>query len=107
MRSIASISVVVILAVYGAYLGSTNLEQVTLHLGFTNFGPALWQALLGSLMAGVAGIVLAFGWPVIRMRLTLRRQARQIRELEQEIHGLRTLPLIEDEAAETATAREG
>ena len=95
--------------VYRKYLGHAAIEELARDKARSESDdpPALWQALLGSLMAGVAGIVLAFGWPVIRMRLTLRRQARQIRELEQEIHGLRTLPLIEDEAAETATAREG
>lgn len=108
MRSIASISIVVILGAYGAYLVSANLEpEVTLQLGFTSLGLALWQALIGSFVAGVVGVVLAFGWPVIRIRLRVRRQVRQVRELEQEIHGLRTLPLIDDETAETRTATEG
>ena len=108
MRLIAAIGIVVVLAAYGAYLGSANLDpEVTLELGFTSLELALWQALLGSFTVGVGGVLLGFGWPVIRMRLRVRRQARQIRELEQEIHGLRTLPLIEEENAEPATAREG
>lgn len=108
MRSIVSIAIVAVFAGYGVYLGSVNLEpKVALHLGFASLDLRLWQAVLGALGLGAGAIVLTFAWPVVRMRLQLRRQTRRIRELEQEIHGLRTLPLAEDEADEMAVAQEG
>ena len=48
----------------------------------------------------------ALAWPLFRLRMRVRRQERGIDELEQEIHGLRTLP-ISDEAAPEQKLQEG
>ena len=70
---------------------------------FTNV--PVWQPLLISLLAGAGATALACAWPLARYRLRLRRARQRTAELEQEVHGLRTLPLDEDEAEDAAQAR--
>jgi hypothetical protein len=42
--------------------------------------------------------VLLLVWPITRAKMQTRRQAKRIAELEQEVHGLRTLPIARDAA---------
>jgi uncharacterized membrane protein YciS (DUF1049 family) len=107
VRTIVALIAVVALAAYGAYLVSANQDPVPVDLLFAAPDLTLWESLLGAFLVGVAGVMIGFAWPVIRMRLVVRTQARRIRQLEQELHGLRTLPLTEEEPAASATAREG
>ncbi len=61
----------------------------------------VWLALI---CAFSAGLVIAFGLcatPLFRYRIRARRQRKRISSLEQEIHGLRTLPLIEEDESNT------
>jgi len=88
--------VVVIGYVVALVLG--NRGEATVDLVFSE--PVLLP-LWGVIAAGIGlGAILAtalLSWPMIRSRLQLRRQSQRIARLEQEIHGLRTLPLTEDE----------
>jgi uncharacterized integral membrane protein len=60
----------------------------------------LWMALFSSAIIGAGVTLLLLAWPLFRLRLRVRRQERSIGELEQEIHGLRTLPLSGEAPAE-------
>ena len=107
MRTIAALLAVVALVGYCVWLVSNNIDPVAIQLGFASYEElALWQPLLGAFGLGVGGVLVGFAWPVLRMRLRVRTQGRRIRELEQELHGLRTLPLDQDDPAAKASAQE-
>ncbi|MCP4005339.1 MAG: LapA family protein [bacterium] len=79
---------------------SRNPAEVPVDLGFHIIeGAPLWMSLLGSALLGAALTVGVFTWPLVSMRLQVRRSGKQVTKLEQEVHGLRTLPL-NDEATE-------
>ncbi len=108
MRGLISIVVLVIIVGFAAFMVHNNSERVSINLIFTVFGGGpLWGALLGTLVLGAVLAGLACLWPLLRLRLDVRRQHRQITRLEQEIHGLRTLPLEEEAHTADASAQEG
>ena len=55
----------------------------------------VWGALVAAAAFGAAAAALVLSWPVVRLKVQTRRQSKRIAELEQEIHGLRTLPIAE------------
>ncbi len=86
---------------------SRNADPVSVDLGFrTLVDVPLWMSLLGAGLLGAALAVAFFSWPLVSLRLRVRRGGKRITELEQEVHGLRTLPLSE-EAPEPSQASEG
>ena len=108
MRGLISIVVLVVIVGFAAFMVHNNSERVSINLIFTVFGEVpLWGALLGTLVLGAVLAGLACLWPLLRLRLHVRRQHRQITRLEQEIHGLRTLPLEEEAHTADASAQEG
>jgi uncharacterized integral membrane protein len=108
MRGLISTAVLIVIVGFAAFLVHNNSERVSINLVFTVFaGVPLWGALLGTLMLGALSAGLACLWPLLRLRLQVRRQSRQITRLEQEIHGLRTLPLEEEAHAAETSAQEG
>ncbi len=93
---------------WGAYsFGSSNSGPVTLDLLITTYTVVpLWAALIGAAAFGGVVVLFALSPSWVRLRLRTRRQARSIAELEQEVHGLRTLPLGDEmETAEAARER--
>lgn len=83
---------------YAVYLGMQLEGTVDLDFLFVQLpGAPLWSVVLGAF--GLGGLLtgLSVAWPLLRLRLGVRRQGRQINRLEQEVHGLRTLPLTDDE----------
>ena len=107
MRMIFRIVALVVVLGYSAWLVSSNMQPVDVHLGFVEIeqGPA-WLVILGSLLLGALGAGLACSWPLLRYRLRLRRSRQRISELEQELHGLRTLPLSGEKAESQPGASE-
>ena len=98
-------TVAAVLAVVGAlaYVASLNtapIGEIDLFVKAFSDVPT-WLALLGSFVIGASLVALVFTWPILRLKLNVRRARRRIDQLEQELHGLRTLPLGE----ETAEAR--
>ena len=87
--------------------GTSNNEPVTLDLLITTYTPVpLWVGLVGAAVVGGLAVLFALSPSWVRLRLRTRRQARSIAELEQEVHGLRTLPLGDEmETAEAARER--
>jgi uncharacterized integral membrane protein len=99
MKSLVRIVLASALALYTAWIVATNGESVTVRLGFATLeGIPLWMPLVLALVIGslVTGLLLSI--PLLRLRLRLRRESRRVGELEQEVHGLRKLPLGEDTA---------
>lgn len=97
MKGIVVLATVVLAAVAAAWLTFQNHELVTVHLILVSFADVpLWGVLLGSFLCGGVVVALILSWPYTRLRLRARSQARHITRLEQEVHGLRTLPLPDE-----------
>jgi uncharacterized integral membrane protein len=79
-----------------------NTEQIpVIDLVFTTATEVpVWMALFSSALFGAAIALVVLAWPLFRLRMRVRRQERSIDEFEQEIHGLRTLPLSGEAAPE-------
>lgn len=108
MRILASLSLLVLTLLYAAFIVTNNAETVRVGLLFTTFESVpLWKGLLGAFVFGMGVTGLGCGASLLRLRLRARRQAREIAGLEQEIHGLRTLPLDFEPTPTDAFARKG
>jgi hypothetical protein len=44
-------------------------------------------------------------WPLLRLKMQSRRQSKRMAELEQELHGLRTLPIASDVASPSSAQK--
>ncbi|MEE8556618.1 MAG: LapA family protein [Myxococcota bacterium] len=98
MRGLGVLVAVVVVALVAGLFFNGNPEPVTVNLLFsTRPDVPLWRALLGSFITGGLAVAGVASWPYLRLRLRVRTQARQITRLEQEVHGLRTLPLPDEE----------
>jgi len=53
----------------------------------------LWKALLAAAVLGASTLGLPLGFVLVRARLEGRHYRKQVRRLEDELHGLRNLPL--------------
>ena len=94
--------VVVIVALFAI----SNNEPVQLNLLFGTFGPVpLSVFVIFAVLFGGVVTAAALGWTVASARMQTRRDARRIAELEQEVHGLRTLPMVEEPKPDTLTPR--
>ena len=104
MRGLVWLGGVVIIAGAAAVLAVRNATPVDVDLlvGALSGAP-LWGVMLGSFFVGALLVATILSWPYLRLRLRIRTQARQITRLEQEVHGLRTLPLPD----EVSGVREG
>jgi uncharacterized integral membrane protein len=89
--------------VFGALLAALvvtlvvrNGQTVVVDLLVTTWPTKVWGAMVASAVLGAAASSLLLVWPVARAKMQSRRQVKRIAELEQEIHGLRTLPIARD-----------
>ena len=83
---------------YVALFAMQNMEPAELDLVFFQLGPMPRALIVLAAMAVGASLAgLALAWPMVSGRVQQRRDTRRIQELEREIHGLRTLPLSEDD----------
>ena len=90
-----------------ALFAINNSETVTLNLVLGEVGPlplSLFSILSAVFGAAITATVL--GWTVAGARMQARRDAKRIAELEQEVHGLRTLPMVEEAKPDTLTPRD-
>ena len=88
------IGVAVVLAAYSVLFAVRNTESVPIELPFIAEG--ILQGWLVVVLAGAFGAFAAsmvMSWPMMRLSGQHRRDTRRISQLEQELHGLRTLPL--------------
>ena len=103
MRTWITVALVLI-AIGGLwYLASLNAVPVgEINLYFARFAEVpLWRALVGSLVIGAALAAVILSWPLLRLKLSLRRTEKRIAQLERELHGLRTLPLTDEDSVAT------
>jgi uncharacterized integral membrane protein len=106
VRAAFGTAAAIALAAYAAFFVAWNGDHVRIHLLFARFdGVPLWSVVLGAFALGAALVGTVTGFSLLRLRLRLRGQRREVGRLEQEVHGLRTLPLAPDDTG--SRAREG
>jgi uncharacterized integral membrane protein len=94
VKGAVRVGVAVLLALYLAVVATRNTEPVNLDFWFSELpGIPSWLALASAVLLGAALGSGALAWPLVRLGLRSRQERRRIEQLEQEIHGLRTLPL--------------
>ena len=96
-QALTAVAALALISVVGwfAYQNTGRIPEINLLIARPTEVP-VWMALFSSAIVGAALAVSFLSWPLLRTRLRVRRQARNIDELEQELHGLRTLPLSEE-----------
>ena len=110
MRRLVPIALVAAIAIYAAFVAQRNPMPLSLDLVFYRVPEVqLWLLLFVAALLGAAAALVIVSWPYLRLRLLVRRQSRRITRLEQEVHGLRTLPLSEEseDRAQPAASRRG
>jgi len=96
MRAWASIVAGVLLAGLLVYVVISNNDLVVVTLPLFKWPTKLWAAMVASAIVGSGATMLLTTWPLVRLKLQSRRHTRRIAQLEQEVHGLRTLPIASD-----------
>ncbi len=99
MRTWGSIASAVILAGLLVYVVISNNDLVVVTLPLVKWPTKLWGAMVASAAVGAGAALLLTSWPLLRLKLESRKHAKRIAQLEQEVHGLRTLPIASDSAA--------
>lgn len=82
-----------------------NGEPILVNFLIVQWPTKVWGALVASAAFGAAAASMLLIWPVIRLKVQTRRQSKRIAELEQELHGLRTLPIAGDAAGASSAPR--
>jgi uncharacterized integral membrane protein len=73
-----------------------NGDPVNVDLLAVIWPTKLWAAMVAAALVGAGLTALVLAWPLARLKLHTRRHGKRIAELEQEVHGLRTLPIATD-----------
>ncbi len=105
MKGWGSLAFAALVAALVIFVVVSNSDRVTVVLPFIKQSMPLWGALVTAASFGAAAAGLVLVWPVIRLNLQSRRQSKRIAELEQEIHGLRTLPIAGDAAGASSAPK--
>jgi uncharacterized integral membrane protein len=100
MRTWTSVGFGVLLAALLVYVVISNNDLVVVTLPLLKWPTKLWAAMVASALVGAAAAMVLVTWPLLRLKLQTRRHTRRIAELEQEVHGLRTLPIASEPAAQ-------
>ncbi len=94
MRGAVRVGVAVVLALYLAVVATRNTEPVNIDFVFSELpGIPSWLVIITALLLGALIAAGLLAWPLARLGLRSRQDRRRIEQLEQELHGLRTLPL--------------
>jgi uncharacterized integral membrane protein len=101
MRGWASVVVFALFAALLVYVVISNNDIVIVTLPLMKWPTKLWAAMIASAVVGSLVTSLLMSLPMVRLKLLSRRHARRIAELEQEVHGLRTLPIASDASSRT------
>jgi len=100
MRNWATIAAGILLAALLIFVVISNSDEVTVVLPLIQWRTKLWAA-----MVGAAASLVLVAWPLLRLKLHARRHQKRIAELEQEVHGLRTLPITTDTPRPTSAQK--
>jgi uncharacterized membrane protein YciS (DUF1049 family) len=82
-----------------------NGEPIVVNLLLVQWPTKVWGALVAAAAFGAAAASIVLVWPVVRLKVQTRRQGKRIAELEQELHGLRTLPIAGDSAGASSAPK--
>jgi uncharacterized integral membrane protein len=105
MRNWATIAVGILLAALLIFVVISNSDEVTVVLPLIQWRTKLWAAMVGGAVVGAAASLVLVAWPLLRLKLHARRHQKRIAELEQEVHGLRTLPITTDTPRPTSAQK--
>jgi uncharacterized integral membrane protein len=75
-----------------------NGTPITVNLLFASWNTTVGVAVVVAAVLGAAAATMVLTWQLLRLKMEVRRQTRRIAQLEQEVHGLRTLPIASDGA---------
>jgi uncharacterized integral membrane protein len=95
----------VLLAALLVFAVLSNDQEVTVVMPLLQWRTKLWGAMVASAIVGAGAAALLVIWPMLRLKFQSRRQTRRIAELEQEVHGLRTLPIASDVASSSSATK--
>lgn len=102
-RRLVAIGVFVAILIGGWQFAGRNSARVSVDfLGGRFDDVVLWVALLGAFGAGAALTGLLSLYQIVKIRMVTRRYRKAVQGLEAEVHQLRTLPLAEARAADSA-----
>jgi uncharacterized integral membrane protein len=82
----------------------SNDAEVTVVMPLLQWRTKLWGAMVASAVFGAAASMVLVTWPLLRLKLQSRKHTKRIAQLEQEVHGLRTLPIASDSAASSSSS---
>ena len=105
MRGWGSLVFAALVAVLLVALVVGNGEPITVNFLLVQWPTKVWGALVAAAAFGAVAAAIVLIWPVIRLKVQARRQSKRIAELEQEIHGLRTLPIAGDTAGASSAPK--
>ena len=103
MRTWGTVVVGILFAGLAIFTVIYNNDPVVVVMPFIKWPTKLWGAMVASAVLGAVASMLLVTWPLLRMKLQSRKHSRRIAELEQEVHGLRTLPIASDSSATART----
>lgn len=98
MRGWGTLLFALVIAALVVVLVLRNDEQIIVDLVLVAWPTKVWGALVAAAVVGASAAAVVLTMPVVRAKMQLRRQTRRIAELEQELHGLRTLPIATEPA---------
>lgn len=105
MRAWGTLIVGALLAALVVTLVLRNGQEVSVDLLLTTWPTKLWGALVAAAIVGAGSTATFLFWPMARLNLRARRHQKRIAELEQEVHGLRTLPIASDAASSSSAQK--
>ena len=105
MRTWGTVLVGVLLAALLIFAVLSNDTEVTVIMPLLQWRTKLWGAMVASAVVGAAAAMLLVSWPLVRLKLQSRKHTRRIAQLEQEVHGLRTLPIANDAASSSSAQK--
>ena len=105
MRSWVTVVVGVLVTALVVTLVVKNGDPVTVDLLVMVWPTKVWGAMVAAAVVGASLSALLLVWPLLRMKMQARRQGKRMAELEQELHGLRTLPIASDIASPSSAQK--
>jgi uncharacterized integral membrane protein len=105
MRTWSTVVAGVLLAALLIFTVLSNDTEVTVIMPLLQWRTKLWGAMVASAVVGAAASMLLVTWPLLRLKLQTRKHTRRIAQLEQEVHGLRTLPIASDAASPSSAQK--
>jgi uncharacterized integral membrane protein len=105
VRTWGTVLVGVLLAALLIFAVLSNDTEVTVIMPLLQWRTKLWGAMVASAVVGAAAAMLLVSWPLVRLKLQSRKHTRRIAQLEQEVHGLRTLPIANDAASSSSAQK--